>query len=81
MIHSTYTVTSDNRLVIHKGRLNKDIVIYIDEIDRIDRINRLRIGGKPLQTSIVVVMRNGKEIFINPKNEEDFIKCIVKRRS
>lgn len=81
MIHSTYTVTSDNMLVIHRGRLSKDIVISIDEIDRIDRINRMRIGGKPLQTFIVVVLRDGKEFYINPKNEEDFIRCIAKRRS
>lgn len=81
MIHSTYTVTSDNLLVIHRGRLSKDIVISIDEIDRIDRINRMRIGGKPLQTFIVVVLRDGKEFYINPKNEEDFIRCIAKRRS
>lgn len=81
MIHTTYTVTSNNTLVIHTGRLSKDKVIALSDIDRIDRINSWRIAGKPLQTSLVIVTRNGKETFIKPKNEEDFIKCIAKRRS
>lgn len=80
MIHTTYTLTGDNKLIIHTGRLNKDSVISIDEIERIDRINRLRIAGKSMQTSIVIVLHDGKEVFVNPKNEEDFIKCIAKRR-
>jgi len=81
MIHTTYTVTSSDLLIIHTGRFSKDKTISISDIDRIDRINRMRIGGKPLQTSLVVVTNDQKEYFITPKNEEDFIKCIAKHRS
>lgn len=80
MIHTTYTVTADKQLIIHKGRFGKDIIISLDEIDKIDRINRLRIAGKPLQTSLVIVTRDQTEYYITPTNEEDFIKCIIQRK-
>ena len=81
MIHTTYTVTSSNTLIIHAGKFSKDKIIPISDIDRIDRINRIRIGGKALQTSLAIVMKDQKEYFITPVNEEDFIKCIAKHRS
>lgn len=80
MIHTTYTITADKRLVIHKGRFCKDMVIPLDAIDRIDRINRLRIAGKPLRTSLVIVTKDQTEHHINPTNEEDFIVCITRRK-
>lgn len=81
MIHTHYIVTADKHLIIHKGRFAKDVSISLDEIDRIDRINRWRIGGKARQTSLTVVTKDQKEYHITPQNEEDFIKCITKRRS
>ena len=81
MIHTTYTVTADKRLIIHKGRFAREVIIPLHDIQRIDRINRLRIGGKPFQTSLVVVLTDKTEHHITPINEEDFITCITKRRS
>jgi len=84
MVHTTYSIVRINNawiLNIHKGKLSKDIDIALEDIDRIDRINKFRIGGKPLQTFLVIVLKNSKEYYITPKNEEEFIKCIAKRRS
>lgn len=84
MVHTTYSVIKHDDtwlLNIHKGKLSKDITIDLRDIDRIDRINKLRLGGKPLQTFLVIVLKNNKEYYITPKNEEEFIKCIAKRRS
>ncbi|MBQ0022332.1 MAG: PH domain-containing protein [Prevotellaceae bacterium] len=81
MIHTTYTVTASNKLIIHTGRISKDKVISIDEIARIDRLNKLRFAGKPLQTVLIIVTTDNKQYSITPKNEEDFIQCIAKRRS
>lgn len=83
MVHTTYSVIKHDDtwlLNIHKGKLSKDITIDLRDIDRIDRINKLRLGGKPLQTFLVIVLKNNKEYYITPKNEEEFIKCIAKRR-
>lgn len=79
MIHTTYTVTTDKTLIIDRGKLSKVKVIPLTDIDRIDRINRMRIGGKPLITYLVVVLKSGTEHCITPRNEEDFIQCIRQR--
>lgn len=81
IINTHYTVTTDTKLLIHEGRFAKDKTVDILSIDRIDRINRLRILGKPLITYLIIVMTDGKEHCVMPKNEEDFIKCIAQRRT
>ncbi|MBQ6964596.1 MAG: PH domain-containing protein [Bacteroidaceae bacterium] len=80
MIHTTYTIRTDRTLVIHRGRFAKEVVIPLDEIAHIDRINHLRIGGRALRTSLVLVLRNNTEHYITPINEEDFIQCIIQKR-
>mgnify|MGYP004455041579 FL=1 len=80
IINTTYTITTEGTLVIHEGRFSKDVVISIGDIDRIDRINRYRIAGRPLLSYLVVVLSDGKEYGIMPKNEENFIKCITRKR-
>ena len=80
IINTTYTITTEDTLVIHEGRFSKDVVISIGDIDRIDRINRYRIAGRPLLSYLVVVLSDGKEYGIMPKNEENFIKCITRKR-
>lgn len=81
MIHTTYTITTQGQLIIHRGRFAREVVIALTDIDRIDRINHLRIGSRPLHTALVVVLKDSTELYITPLNEEDFIKCIQKRRS
>jgi hypothetical protein len=80
MTHTTYTVTSSRTLVIHKGRLIRDRVISLDEIDRIDRISSLKVGGRVLRSSLVIVTKDNHEHHVSPRNEEDFIQCIIKRK-
>lgn len=81
IINTTYTVTHDNRLVIHNGRFSKDIILSLDDIDRIDRINSMRIGGKALRTTLVIVMNDKTEHYIYPRNEEDFVQFLIKRKN
>lgn len=81
MIHTTYTITADRTLIIRRGKLSRTLIIPLDDISRIDRINRLRVGGKPLQTFLVIVLQSGAEHYITPRNEEDFIQCIIKNKT
>ena len=72
MIHTCYTITTDGKLIIDKGRLAKVVVLNLKDIKKIDKIRR---------SSLVVVTFDNKEYYIRPQNEEDFIKCIKKYRS
>lgn len=80
MIHTTYTITSSNTLIIRQGRFSKEKAIQLDDIDRIDQIKRYRIGNKPLHTYLAIVLKNNIEYYITPRNEEDFIKCIIQKK-
>lgn len=81
IIHTTYTVTHDNKLVIHKGRFSKDIILPLDNIDRVDRINSMRIGGKALRSTLAIVMSDKSEHYIYPRNEEEFVQYLIKRKT
>ena len=80
MIHTTYTITSDHTLIISNGRFSKKKNIHLDDIDRIDQIRRYRIGNKSLHTYLAIVLKNNTEYYITPRNEEDFIKCVIQKK-
>lgn len=71
MIHTCYTITTDGKLIIDKGRLAKIVVLHLKDIKKIDKIRN---------STLVVVTFDGKEYYIRPQNEEEFIRCIKKYR-
>lgn len=74
MISTFYVIYTEGYMEIKKGRFTTDKNIQLSQIKRIDKIRR---GG-----TLIIVMNDDKEYYlIPPKNEEDFIKCIVKYRS
>jgi hypothetical protein len=78
MINTTYTITTDEKLIIHNGRFSKDICIDVDDIKKIDKICRWKIGNKALMTYLLIITKDEHEIPVNPENEEDFVKKITK---
>ncbi|MCD8235687.1 MAG: PH domain-containing protein [Prevotellaceae bacterium] len=81
MIHTTYTITTDGTLIISNGRFSKRKVVSLSDIDSIERIRGMRIGGKAISTSLLITCKNGKLFQVNPGNEDDFVKCVQKRRA
>lgn len=80
MIHTTYTITTGGMLIINNGRFSKRKEISLSDINSIERIRGMRIGGKTISTSLLITCKNGKIFQISPRNEEDFVKCVQKRR-
>lgn len=80
MINTTYTVTSDGRLVIHKGRLSKDVTLDVRGIQRIDRAQGYRLFGASLQSSLIIVMDDGRQVCVTPALEDEFVDCIRRKR-
>ena len=67
MINTTYTLTDEGMLVIHKGRFAKDIVVSVDDITKMTHSDHIIIEKKD----------NGK-IAIRPDNEADFVNKVNK---
>jgi len=72
-VSTCYVVRSDGILEIHKGRLSPTLHLNIADIRRIDK---MRQGG-----TLIIVMKDGTEHAVSPKNESDFIRCIEKYHS
>lgn len=73
LLHSTYTVTSDGKLVIYKGRFIKSVVLSLTEIDHVENNHYSFNFGIHTGSYVLIVMKNGKEIGVRPENEAEFI--------
>lgn len=80
MIHTTYTITTNGMLIINNGRFSRRKEVPLSDINSIERIRGMRIGGKTISTSLLITCKNGKIFQVSPRNEDDFVKCVQKRR-
>ena len=80
MIHTTYTITTNGMLIINNGRFSRRKEVPLSDINSIERIKGMRIGGKTISTSLLITCKNGKIFQVSPRNEDDFVKCVQKRR-
>lgn len=78
MINTTYTITADERLIVHNGRFSKDIEIKVSDIKTIEKTCRFQIGGLKMLSAILIVTNDGHKIYVRPVNETDFIKKITR---
>jgi len=76
-IHTEYRLNKEE-LVIHKGRLSKDLVIGIKDIKRVERIRKFRIGNKALMSYLLIIYGDEKNAAILPDNEKEFINQLMK---
>ena len=79
IIHTTYTVTADGRLVVSHGRFSRRLDIPLSGLRRVERIRRLRAGRHSLFSYLLVVYGDGKCVAVMPVREEDFV-AELKRR-
>ena len=75
-IHTTYTITTDGELKIHRGRFTKDVTIRLTDIQRIESIHCVRIGSICLRKYLLIHHADKKVLSLIPSHEEEFVKCI-----
>lgn len=76
LLHSTYTITSDGRLVIYKGRFQKGKVYFLQDIDHIEDGHYSFNLGFRAGSYLLLVLKNGTEKGITPNKEKEFIDYI-----
>ena len=79
IIHTEYSI-DNGTLTIRNGRFAKTRSIDIREIQRIDQASGMRIGGKTVGTFLILILTEGRELTVCPKDETDFINQIHKQR-
>lgn len=80
VIHTTYTITTDGRLLISYGRFQRTKEIPLHDIRRVEKLRCFRIGRSCLITYLLVIYGNEKHVTVMPVKEDEFLETLQKRR-
>ncbi len=78
IIHTTYTVTKDNRLRIHSGRFRRNKEIALEDIKHITTVRKLTLGRFSLVRYVWIECKDGSHLSLIPVKEEELLTCIKK---
>lgn len=81
-IHTTYTITTDGLLVIHRGRFSKELTIPLMDIRRIEQLRSACFGQFSLTNYIIVYygQEEEKSVSLIPANGHELVAYIQKIR-
>lgn len=79
-IHTTYTVTTDGMLSVHRGRFAKDIIISLTDIRKIERIRSAKFGPFCLKSYLLLHYGDDHTLSLIPSKEDEMIFCIKNNR-
>ena len=81
LIHTTYTVTADNKLLLFFGRFSRGKEILLKDITSVERASSMQIGGFAVMRYVLVRYGEGKCAALLPVKEEEFIRLLEQRMS
>lgn len=76
IIHTVYTLTTDETLEIYGGRFVRKKVIPISEITAIKRCGSMKFGRFSVTDYVLIEYGKGKFASVLPVKEQEFIKSI-----
>ena len=80
LIHTTYTVTPDGKLVLFFGRFSRGKEILLKDITSVERASSMQVGRFALMRYVLVKYGGGKCAVLLPVKEEEFIRLLQERR-
>lgn len=78
IIHTTYTVTTDGKLVIYRGRFSKKQMIEIKDIQSVEARHSMNFGKFHFSEFVLIRYSGEKYISLEPVKEQEFIALINK---
>lgn len=79
LIHTTYTVTSDGKLVLSFGRFSRNKEILLRDITLVERACSMRIGKFAVMRYVLIRYGENKCKGLLPVKEEEFIRLLEAR--
>ncbi len=79
IIHTTYTITSDNQLIISCGRFTRKKIIPIQTITHILKHNSMRIAGRSVTNYVLIEYGQRKFVSAMPIKEDEFIEQLYRK--
>lgn len=80
IIHTEYTITDNNLLIIRKGRYTKTRQIPLSDITDIEIKTTSNVGGQYLLKYILLTLKGNEYIGITPTNVEECYKVLVRKK-
>lgn len=80
IIHTTYTITTDEKLVVSRGRFSPRVVISLSNITRIEKFRSMNFGKLHLLEYVVVYYGDNKSVTVHPVKESEFVERIKRVR-
>lgn len=81
LIHTTYTVTTDGRLLLYFGRFSRSKEIQLKDITAVERASSMRVGRWAVMRYVLVRYGEDKCEALLPVKEEEFIRLLGERNS
>lgn len=76
LIHTTYTITTDNRLVLFFGRFSRGKEIRLEDITAVERTSSMQIGKFAVMRYVLIKYGESKCVALLPVKEEEFIRLL-----
>lgn len=79
IIHTTYTVTADNLLIISRGRFTRKKTITLAQINAIRRCNSMKFGSFSVTNYLLIEYNINKFVSVTPIKQQEFVEVIQNR--
>lgn len=81
LIHTTYTVTPDGRLLLYFGRFSRNKEIRLKDITAVERTSSMQVGRWAVMRYVLVRYGEGKCVALLPVKEEEFMTLLIGKSS
>lgn len=79
IIHSTYTLTTEGRLVVYYGRFSKGKNLSLTEITEVELLRGHGLAGLLPSQYVRLQLADGTGLSLVPVKPEEFVRALVKR--
>lgn len=80
-IHTTYTVTKDNHLVISHGRFSKNRSVSLSDIITIEKRNSVKVSNLYFTEYLLIGLVGNRYLAVWPMKEREFLRMVEARRN
>ena len=80
IIHTTYTITKDGRLVLYYGRFRRQRIIPLDEIRSVQKERTLSLGRRSVADYLLLEYGDNRSVSLMPVDENAFLEVLAKRK-
>lgn len=79
-IHTTYTITTDGKLILSIGRFSKPKVIWIKDIASVYTKKSVKIMGISALSYVLIAHVSGRYTAVLPIKEREFVELLEEQR-